>query len=64
VTSFKDITLHIFFRAFFVVVCAAFSAPIYADDIVSVVEQNYPYQEVDKSYGAAKIVGVRKERRS
>jgi len=47
--------MHIFSRTFFVVLCAVFSAPIQADDIVSVVEQNFPYQEVDKSYGAAKI---------
>jgi hypothetical protein len=47
--------MHFFFRTFFIVLCAAFSAPIQADDIVSVVEQNFPYQEVDKSYGATKI---------
>ena len=47
--------MHIFFRTLFVVFCVAFSAPIQANDIVSVVEQNFPYQEVDKSYGAAKI---------
>ncbi len=47
--------MHIFSRVFFVVLCATFSAPICANDIVSVVEQNYPYREVDKSYGAAKI---------
>jgi hypothetical protein len=47
--------MHIFYRAFFVVLCAIFSAPIHADDFVSLVEQNFPYQEVDESYGAGKI---------
>jgi hypothetical protein len=47
--------MHIFYRAFFVVLCATFSAPIQADDFVSVVEQSFPYQEVDESYGVAKI---------
>jgi hypothetical protein len=47
--------MHISYVAFFVVLCATFSAPIQADDFISVVEQNFPYQEVDESYGAAKI---------
>ncbi len=42
-------------RTFFVVLCATFSAPIQADDFVSLVEQNFPYQEVEESYGVAKI---------
>ena len=47
--------MHIFCRAFFVVLCATFSAPIQADDFVSLVEENFPYQEVDESYGAAQV---------
>lgn len=47
--------MHIFFRMFLVALCAAFAAPVQADDIVSVVEQNFPYQEVDRFYGATKI---------
>lgn len=47
--------MHIVYRAFFVILCATFSAPIHADDFVSVVEQSFPYTEVDESYGAAKI---------
>ena len=47
--------MHNFSRTFFIVLCAAFSAPIQANDIVSVVEQNFPYQEVDRFYGATKI---------
>ena len=47
--------MHIFYRAFFVVLCATFSAPIQADDFISLVEQNFPYQEVDESYAVAKI---------
>lgn len=47
--------MHIIYRAFFVVLCATFSAPIHADDFVSVVDQNFPYDEVDESYGVAKI---------
>jgi len=47
--------MRIFHRAFFVVLCATFSVPIQADEFVSLVEQNFPYQEVDESYGAAKI---------
>jgi hypothetical protein len=35
--------------------CAIFSASIQADDFVSLVQQNFPYEEVDESYGAAKI---------
>lgn len=41
--------------AFFVVLGAAFSTPIQADDFVSVVERNFPYAEVEHSYGSAKI---------
>lgn len=47
--------MHIFRRTFFVVLCAAFSAPVLADELVAVVEQNFPYEEVDESYGTAKI---------
>jgi len=47
--------MHIFYKAFFVVFCATFSAAIQADDFISLVEQNFPYQEVDESYGVAKI---------
>lgn len=47
--------MHIFYKVFFVVVCATFSASVQADDFVSLVEQNFPYQEVDESYGAARI---------
>jgi hypothetical protein len=47
--------MHIFYRTFFVVLCATFSAQIQADDFVALVEQNFPYQEVDESYGSAKI---------
>jgi hypothetical protein len=47
--------MHIFYRAFFVVSCATFSAPIPAADFVSLVEQNFTDQEVDESYGVAKI---------
>ncbi len=47
--------MHIIYRTFFVALCATFSAPIHADDFVSLVEQNFPYQEVDESYGVARI---------
>ena len=47
--------MRIIYRAFFVLLCATFSAPIQADEVVSLVEQNFPYQEVDESYGAAQI---------
>ena len=47
--------MHIINRVFLVVICATFSGAIQADDFVSVVEQNFPYQEVDESYGVAKI---------
>lgn len=47
--------MHIFYRAFLVALCATFSAPVLADDFVSTVEQNFPYQEVDESYGVANI---------
>ena len=47
--------MHILLRIFFVLLCATFSAPIQADDFVSLVEQNFPYQEVDESYGVAHI---------
>lgn len=47
--------MHIFFRAFLVALCATLSAPIQAGDFVSVVENNFPYQEVDESYGVARI---------
>jgi len=47
--------MHIFSTAIFVVLCAIISAPVQADDFVSLVEHNFPYQEVDESYGTAKI---------
>ena len=47
--------MRIFYRVSFVALCALLSAPIQADDFVSVVEQSFPYKEVDDSYGAAKI---------
>jgi hypothetical protein len=47
--------MHIVQKAVFVILCATFSAYVQADDFISVVEQNFPYQEVDESYGAAKI---------
>ncbi len=47
--------MHIFFRIFLVALCVTFSAPIQAGDFVSVVENNFPYQEVDESYGVASI---------
>lgn len=47
--------MHIFYKAIFVISCASFSAPVFADDFVSTVEQNFPYQEVDESYGVASI---------
>ena len=47
--------MHMFRRAFFVALCATFSASIQADDFVSLVEENFPYQEVDESYGTAQI---------
>ena len=47
--------MHILFRTVFVVLCASFSAPVIADDFVDTVEQNFPYREVDESYGVANI---------
>ncbi len=47
--------MHMSYRTFFIVLFAAFSAPVQADDLVSQVVQNFPYEEVDKSYGAATI---------
>ena len=47
--------MHFIYRVLFVALCATFSAPVQADDFVSVVEQNFPYREVDESYGVAKI---------
>lgn len=47
--------MHISIRVFLFVVCATLSAPLRAGDIVSAVEQNYPYQEVAPSYGDAMI---------
>ena len=47
--------MHMFRKALFVAFCAAFSAPVLADDVVSFVVQNFPYQEVDESYGTTKI---------
>ena len=47
--------MHILYRVIFVMLCATFSVSIQADDFVSLVQQNFPYEEVDESYGAAKI---------
>lgn len=47
--------MHIPQKAAFVILCASFAAHVQADDFVSVVEQNFPYEEVDQSYGGAKI---------
>jgi len=47
--------MHIFAKTIFVVLCAIFAAPVEADDFVSFVEHNFPYEEVDASYGAANI---------
>ena len=47
--------MRIYIKALLVVLCAAFSATIQADDFVSLVEQNFPYQEVDESYGTAHV---------
>ena len=47
--------MHIFHKAMFAILCASFSAPVFADDFVSTVEQNFPYHEVDESYGVASI---------
>ena len=47
--------MHIIYRVFFVVLGATFSSSIQADDFVSVVEQSFPYHEVEESYGVAKI---------
>jgi hypothetical protein len=47
--------MRISYTAFFIVLCAAFSAPIQADGFVSLVEENFPYKEVETSYGMAKI---------
>ena len=47
--------MRIFYTAFFIILCATFSAPSHADDFVSLVVENFPYQEVEESYGNAKI---------
>lgn len=47
--------MHISYKALVVLLCAAFSAPVHAEDFVSLVEQNFPYREVDQSYGIANI---------
>ena len=47
--------MRIFYTAFFIILCATFSAPSHADDFVSLVVENFPYQEVEESYGIAKI---------
>jgi len=47
--------MRISYTAFFIAFCATFSAPIQADDFVSLVVQNFPYEEVEESYGMAKI---------
>ena len=47
--------MHIFAKAIFIVLCAIFAAPVEADDFVSFIEHNYPYEVVDESYGTANI---------
>ena len=47
--------MHIFAKTIFVVLCAIFSAPVEAEDFVSFVEHNFPYEEVDESHGTANI---------
>ena len=47
--------MHISSKAFFVVLCAIFSASVHADDFITLVEKNFPYQEVEESYGVANI---------
>lgn len=47
--------MHIFYKVIFVFLCASFSAPVFADDFVATVEQNFPYKEVDEAYGVASI---------
>ena len=47
--------MRISYTAFFIVLCATFSAPIQADGFVSLVEKNFPYKVVEESYGIAKI---------
>jgi len=47
--------MRISYTAFFIVLCATFSAPIQADGFVSLVEKNFPYKVVEESYGMAKI---------
>ena len=54
--------MHIFYRALFALLCATFPASVQADDFVSLVEQSFPYEEVDESYGAAKIQTPHMER--
>ena len=38
-----------------VTLCVAFSIHAHADEFISLVEENFPYQEVNESFGAAKI---------
>ncbi len=47
--------MHIFARTIFIVLCAIVAAPVEADDFVSFIEENFPYEEVDESYGTANI---------
>lgn len=47
--------MRIFSSVIFVVLVAAFSSPVLADDFVSTVEENFPYHEVDQSIGVASI---------
>lgn len=47
--------MRILGSASFAILCATISAPIQADDFVSTVERNFPYEEVDLTYGTRKI---------
>lgn len=50
--------MHIFTKTIFIVLCAIFAAPVAADEteeFVSFIEHNFPYEEVDESYGTANI---------
>jgi len=47
--------MHIFSKTIFIVLCVIFAAPVEADEFVSFVEHNFPYEEVDESYGTANI---------
>lgn len=47
--------MHDFAKTVFIVLCAIFSASVEAEDFVSVVEHNFPYEEVEQTYGAVNI---------